>query len=219
MVNATPPPMLTADDLMTRGYFPDRIIPPINALSITPALPDMLAYATPLAIESIQKKSGGGIHRSRSVSHSVPKRKHLRRSLSIPNPLIQCILSTEIAASWTDLTTFYAQSQLSISIPKLSVTRTVEGTNSLNEQPTLRAQRSVGARYLLKTDIARYYPSIYTHSIPWALHTKQRARADKKYALTPKPSDRIGFSFNTSKRCFTFPIPGRSSNTYWIALP
>jgi hypothetical protein len=175
--------MLTADDLMTRGYFPDRIIPPANALSISSALPDMLAYVTPLAMESIQKKSGGGIHRSRSVSHSVPKRKHLRRSLSIPNPLIQCILATEIAASWTDLTTFYAQSQLSISIPKLSATRAVEGTHSLNEQPTLRAQRSVGARYLLKTDIARYYPSIYTHSIPWALHTKQRARADKKYAL------------------------------------
>jgi hypothetical protein len=35
----------------------------------------------------------------------------------------------------------------------------------------------------LKADIARYYPSIYTHSIPWALHTKQQARADKKYAL------------------------------------
>jgi hypothetical protein len=35
----------------------------------------------------------------------------------------------------------------------------------------------------VKTDIARYYPSIYTHSIPWALHTKPVARADKQYQL------------------------------------
>ena len=41
----------------------------------------------------------------------------------------------------------------------------------------------MGSRYLLKTDIARFYPSIYTHSIPWALHGKAAARADKKYKL------------------------------------
>ena len=45
------------------------------------------------------------------------------------------------------------------------------------------AQQSVGTRYLLKTDIARFYPSIYTHSVPSALHGKAAARADKKYKL------------------------------------
>ena len=95
---------------------------------------------------------GAGIHRSRSVAHSVPKRKHLRRTLSIPNPLIQCVLSAEIASSWADLSAFCAQSQLSLSAPKLSVMRAVEATHSLNEQPFFRAQRSVGTRYLLKTD-------------------------------------------------------------------
>ncbi len=168
---------------MTRGYFPDRVIPPINSLSISPAIPDILNFAKPKAIESIRKKPGPGIRRSLSVEHSVPKRKHLRRTLSIPNPLIQTVLSAEIAASWADLSIFCAQSQLSLSTPKLSATRAVEATHPLNEQPIFRAQRSVGARYLLKADIARYYPSIYTHSIPWALHTKQKARADKRYAL------------------------------------
>ncbi|MFM6127183.1 MAG: hypothetical protein ACKPBV_00235 [Sphaerospermopsis kisseleviana] len=27
-------------------------------------------------------------------------------------------------------------------------------------------------KYLIKTDIKNFYPSIYTHSIPWALHKK-----------------------------------------------
>jgi len=32
----------------------------------------------------------------------------------------------------------------------------------------------------LKADITRYYPSIYTHSIPWALHTKEVAKSNTK---------------------------------------
>ncbi len=35
-----------------------------------------------------------------------------------------------------------------------------------------RAKRSVGMRYVLHADISRFYPSIYTHSIPWAIHGK-----------------------------------------------
>jgi hypothetical protein len=182
MATQTTTPTLTPVDLLTRGYFPDRVIPPVNSRSLSSAFDDMLTFAVPKAKESVQK-TGKGVPRSRPVSHSVPKRKHLRRTLSIPNPLIQCILSTEIAASWSDLSSFCAQSQLSLSAPTLSTGRAVEATVQLNDQPSVRAQRSVGARYLLKTDIARFYPSIYTHSIAWALHTKAKARADKKNAL------------------------------------
>lgn len=203
MVTDAIAPTLTVDDLMTRGYFPDRVIPPINSLSISSAIPDILKFVAPKAIESL-KKTGAGIHRSRSVTHSIPKRKHLRRTLSIPNPLIQSVLSEEIASSWNDLSTFCAQSSFSLSTPRLSTVRAVEATNSLNEQPGFRAQRSVGARYLLKTDIARYYPSIYTHCIPWALHTKQKARADKKYVL---PGNRLDLWMRESQDKQTGGIP------------
>jgi hypothetical protein len=32
---------------------------------------------------------------------------------------------------------------------------------------------------MLKTDIATFYPSIYTHSIPWAIHSKKTARSKR----------------------------------------
>ena len=35
---------------------------------------------------------------------------------------------------------------------------------------------SVGKNYVLKTDISRFYSSIYTHSIPWAMHGKSFAK-------------------------------------------
>jgi len=168
---------------MTRGYFPDRVIPPVNSLALSVAMPDMLAYIRPKVLDILNKVNGAGVPRSRCVSHSVPKRKHLRRSLSIPNPLHQCILSDEIATNWQVLEAFCAKSPISLSVPKPSADRALEATNDLNKQPLYRAQRSVGARYLLQTDIARYYPSIYTHSLPWALHGKSTARSDKKFNL------------------------------------
>ena len=39
-----------------------------------------------------------------------------------------------------------------------------------------RAFCRASARYLLQTDIDNFYPSIYTHVIPWALHTKSAAK-------------------------------------------
>ncbi|WP_426164043.1 RNA-directed DNA polymerase [Sandarakinorhabdus sp. DWP1-3-1] len=34
--------------------------------------------------------------------------------------------------------------------------------------------------WLVKTDITRFYPSIYTHSIPWAAYGKERVKSDLK---------------------------------------
>jgi hypothetical protein len=133
-----------------------------------------------MAIAIVNRDKGVGISRSRSVKHSVPKRKHLRRTFSIPNPLPQSILSDEIVANWGKLEAFCTQSPISLSTPKPGIDRAIVPTYGLHKQPFFRSQRSVGARYLLKTDIARYYPSIYTHSIPWALHGKANARSGKK---------------------------------------
>jgi Reverse transcriptase (RNA-dependent DNA polymerase) len=174
------PGTLTLEDLLTKGYIPDRVIPPINSKGLAAALPDILAYITPVATGMLKKPNK---LRSRCVVHSVPKRKHLRRSLSIPNPLHQTMVALEVSQEWQNLHAFCLQSAVSLSSPVLGTSRTVSAQHDLSEQPIMRAQRSVGARYLLRTDLARFYPSIYTHSIPWALHGKRAARTDKKYAL------------------------------------
>ncbi|EQA1631572.1 TPA: RNA-directed DNA polymerase [Escherichia coli] len=36
--------------------------------------------------------------------------------------------------------------------------------------------KSLQFKYLFVTDISNFYPSIYTHSIPWAIHTKEEAK-------------------------------------------
>lgn len=43
---------------------------------------------------------------------------------------------------------------------------------------------AAGYRYMLRTDVSRFFPTIYTHSVPWALHGKTIAK--KNRSITPK---------------------------------
>lgn len=45
-----------------------------------------------------------------------------------------------------------------------------------NDVEQLSIEKALDFRYLFCTDIANFYPSIYTHSISWALHTKETAK-------------------------------------------
>jgi hypothetical protein len=45
-----------------------------------------------------------------------------------------------------------------------------------------RIVRSSASRFLLKADLSRFYHSLYTHSIPWALHSKEVAKANRSPA-------------------------------------
>ena len=93
------------------------------------------------------------------------------------------MLAQEVSAGWSELTSFLTQTQISLSTPVLGTIRAIESSHELNKQPLLRATRANGARYVLRTDIARFYPSIYTHSIPWALHGEDRSRSDSDFGL------------------------------------
>ena len=51
---------------------------------------------------------------------------------------------------------------------------TVNGWWQEVEQESIN--KALEYKYLFTTDIANFYPSIYTHSIPWAIHTKEVAK-------------------------------------------
>ncbi|MDP9266704.1 MAG: RNA-directed DNA polymerase [Acidobacteriota bacterium] len=89
-------------------------------------------------------------------------------------------MSFEVEKHWKKLSAFCRQSRIALSTPTLSDTRALGTRRALADQPVYRAEQSVGKRYLLKTDLARFYPSIYTHSIGWALHGKKIARENRE---------------------------------------
>ena len=42
-----------------------------------------------------------------------------------------------------------------------------------------RLDLAIGKRYLVSADIAAFFPSVYTHAIPWAVHGKEFAKAHR----------------------------------------
>ncbi|HZG18043.1 MAG TPA: RNA-directed DNA polymerase [Candidatus Bathyarchaeia archaeon] len=164
--------MVTTSDLITSGYFPRELPPPFNTKDLGTHLTTILS--------NLQ-----GHRVSKLVSFDIPKVKLARRHLGIPNPLQQIKLSQVIETNWAQIQAHYSKSNVSASVPvhTPSGKRAVATTFSFGELPVERALRSPGSRILLKTDISRYYPSIYTHSIPWALHTKSTAKRTRGNSL------------------------------------
>jgi hypothetical protein len=162
----------TASDLLLRGLFHDRIIPPISSLNLEPVIQQVFAFA-----REEMDKSASARRRSRLVRHSVPKMKHLRRHFGVPNPYSQAMLCIAVAENWERLDSLCKKSALSLSRPIASSKRAVSSEHSRRVEGVRRAQASVGRRFMLKADISSFYPSIYTHSIPWAIHGKEVARS------------------------------------------
>lgn len=156
--------MTTTKDLLTRGYFPKELPPLFTTASLGKH------YAA-------LNKSGQ--QSSYCLRYSYSKYSSLRRALSIPNPAHFVPLAKEIEANWSDIEAHCKTSPISKTTPKVDSTRALSWSTDLEALPELRAQMRVSARYALQTDIAACYASMYTHAIPWALHTKATAKNNR----------------------------------------
>ena len=163
--------MVSFKNLISKGYFPAELVPPFSTKDLGDISDDLE-----------NKVNERGLKKwSKCCPFSIPKFKKDRRILSIPNPLHQTILSKEIADYYNELETFFIESNISLSRPEedLHGERAVVPKIRISDIKNSRILESTSSRYLLITDISRYYSTMYTHSIPWALHTKTIAK-DKR---------------------------------------
>ena len=119
--------------------------------------------------------------KSKCFKFSTPKGNINRREISLVNPYHYFFLSKKIADNWQIIDTHYNKSDISLTRPifRNSSERAISRKYSFEDITSIFLTKSVGANYLLKIDISRYYSSIYTHSIPWALHTKDVAKVNR----------------------------------------
>lgn len=112
---------------------------------------------------------------------SKPKKIYERRIIHITHPVPQALLAKEIAENWRKLQRLlsnrrYSEDKISISEKH---ERSIEGINF----PLHRAKKDyieATSDWLVQTDISRFYPSIYTHSIPWAAYGKKQVKSNLK---------------------------------------
>lgn len=111
--------------------------------------------------------------------------KSTYRDLQIANPFIYSALVLTIADGWDDIKKrfdLFCKNNKCIvsSIPPIPTEKTSTTAASVKswydnmEQKTI--ELSLEYKYVITTDIANCYPSIYTHSIAWALHDKKAAK-------------------------------------------
>lgn len=155
------------DNLIRRGYFPKELPPAFETVSFADALGNIL----PL-LDNFEKKS------SSCAYFSMPKIRHARRNIGVPNPLHQLRLSKVIADNWCELDHFMRQSRISLSTPQVDNTlkRALVRSKSWDEVSLQKCICSSAARFMVRVDLSRFYSTLYTHSIAWALHTKEEAR-------------------------------------------
>src|SRR6266540_974897 len=105
-----------------------------------------------------------------------------RRRLHIPNPFSQFQLCTLLANNWTDVEKHCASSPLSVSVPVAdsSGLRALKARIDGSELALSRARVRSAAKFLLRTDIVRFYGSLYTHSVPWSWQGKAAAKATRR---------------------------------------
>lgn len=171
--------------LLGVGYFPSQLPPAFTTRDL--ALNHAVLYTQWLALQ--KKPDKGALIPKAPLSKpelfSVARVGHQRRVTSMPNPVAQTYLATHVVSHWSQIVRHYRKSRLSASHPRF-----LKGGSRAANIPSMqflydhKILRSAGYRFMLRTDISRFFPTIYTHSVPWAFHTKTTAK--KKH--TPSPA-------------------------------
>ncbi len=171
--------------LLGHGYFPSQLPPPFTTHDL--AANHAALYAAWFALQPNPDK-GVKVPRapsSKAELFSVARVGHQRRVTSLPNPVAQTYLATHVVRHWPQFLSHYRQSRLSVSRPRfLKAGSRAANIPSMQLLYDRKVLLSAGYKYMLRTDVSRFFPTIYTHSVPWAFHTK--AVAKRKQAITPK---------------------------------
>lgn len=176
--------MPSINSLVSRGYFP-RELPPAFSSATYGAF--LTANRSSLPVRFNQNNLT-----AKMLSHNLARSGSLRRKLGIPNPILFYQLASCVVENWSDLHRCASQSHYSLTTPVDGImSRAIERQYSLTERPVRRAQLRSTSRYILQADISRFYPSVYTHSIPWAIHTKAVAKANRGDGFIGNRIDRL----------------------------
>lgn len=160
--------------LLSKGYFPSQLPPAFMT-------DQLAAHVSALQVLWGISAAGAKAPACKPELFSVARAGHQRRLTSIPNPVPQTFLATFVARHWADFLRHYRKSRLSASHPRFlragGRAACIPTMQRLHERKILE---SAGFRYMLRTDVSRFFPTVYTHSVPWALHTKSVSKRNRK---------------------------------------
>jgi len=175
--------------LLKTGYFPDELPPPFHT--------DDLAKFRESVNKEWEALPDAPPKTSASI-FSIPRTKHKRRYLALVNPISQLTVAKLIADNWIEIRKHLKKSKFAATDIDINFTdgRAVQPPD-FPEISRQRARISSEYDFALVTDISRFYGTLYTHVIPWALYTKGWSKANM---FTPTFKDTLGNQLDVAVR-------------------
>ena len=185
--------LLQSDYLPGRSQERDELPPCFSSRLLSPEIADKLIAHT--------GTRGTAKNRDRScdsIAFRLNRHANSTRLLKIPHPEAYVRLCRAIVDQWDDIMARIEENEESQIVPKISKdnelvsmgpydTDETEPPRSIlrysaqrRRATTKRLDRAIGKRYLASADIAVFFPSVYTHAIPWAIHTKEVAKQRRR---------------------------------------
>lgn len=172
---------MKTSDMLSKGFFPKEF----------PSFFDSTNFRNSLRINNNILEAAPKT--SLSIKTSIPKDAGFRRNVAIPNPKHFTLLSKFLDEKSDDINRFYDLSNISMSrtCSKRGSVRAVSNSHLYEEIIEERIIKGFSSKYIVTTDISKFYGSIYTHSIPWALHGKSESKRERTDALWGNKLDRL----------------------------
>jgi hypothetical protein len=166
MVMPMTPEQIRLRRLIRAGYFPSELPPPFTTSTFAREAVQLAAKWDPSKIRK---------HWTSPEHFSVPRYGHVRRKLSIVNPINQLHVADLVSQHWADIRLRLQQSKITEFKPEIVLKGLGRAVSGVDFDGVSRRRAEILARYgrYVKTDIARFYPSVYTHSIAWAYFGKR----------------------------------------------
>lgn len=122
-----------------------------------------------------------------TVTFHLTRNNNVPRIIEIPHPISYYKLCKEIHECWIYIINRIGElddyTERSMIIPKPNNLNerlfSMVSYENRNNEKLLILDKSFQAKYYVQADIANYYPSIYSHSIPWALVGHQEAKDNR----------------------------------------
>ena len=191
---------LSADEalkgLLDHGLFSEKLPPCFTSKNLSENVPKDLQSLVSESDEGKLKKL------LKNRTHDFIRSESLRetnvpRPIGIPHPesyIVQCLA---LKRHWGKIKKHCAKPSVPASrifVRKMSSARVFrmnyKGTDHLeNEEIDIRTM--TGTRNIVHTDISNCFPSIYTHSIPWAVHGRRISKNNRSLLLMGNLLDKV----------------------------
>ncbi|SSC71452.1 unnamed protein product [Ciceribacter sp. T2.26MG-112.2] len=179
----------SAELFATKGLLPENL-PPVFTTR------NLWAHLAPIggAYGVVAKVVG------EAATYNASKRGGQRRIFGVPHPAFIRDAGLFYEKHWPSLLPQVEASSGSVSKPifQIAGNRHVRITPH-SELPRIRLRAFSRFKYCLITDVARFFPSIYTHSFPWAINGKREAKTDSSPQSSAVFGNRLDFILRNSQ--------------------